>query len=294
MAVLWIIALLIFLVGGTSLLVMQDVEFDSARRQAFEARQLAESGVSLAMHPDVKPDDPLLHQRLSAAEELDVLVTGEDGLINPNILLLQEDRATLRRILQYWGITDLPTADRLINNLIDWVDADPYEHQPGAEAHAYNRPGYPFNRPFRSVEEMAEVQGMELVEQAYPNWRKWFSVYASGAVDVNEAQPELLSALTGADLRLTTELRNRRLGPDGIPHTEDDIPIADLASAASQLGLSVADPAGLSSRLSVSSSTRRIVARARVGNMTRQLSVVSRGSPNGSGGPTSILWMREE
>ncbi len=291
MAVLWIIGLLMLLVTTTAALVMQDVEFDSTRSQIFRARLLAETGVSLAMHPDIRPEDPLLHQVLSADEELHVHVTGEDGLINPNVLLLREDRDTWRRIFRFWGITDLQAADALINALMDWVDADLFERSPGAEARAYGRPGLPFNRPFRSVEEMAMVKGMQMVEEMYPSWRNWFSIHASGVIDVNEAQPEIISAITGADINQARQFRARRLGPDGIPSTPDDLPAPDLAIALSRLGIPGV-PEQFAGILSTNSGTRRIISTARVGDLERQIGIVVQGVP-GQGGVGAILWMAE-
>ena len=291
MAVLWIVALLLMLVTSTAMLVMQDVEFDATRSQIFRARLLAETGASLAMHPDIQPDDPLLHQLLEGDEELHVEVTGEDGLLNPNVLLLREDRDSWRRILRFWGIQDLQTADAIINALLDWVDADVFERSPGAEARAYGRPGFPFNRPFRSVEEMALVKGMHLVEQAYPSWRTWFSVHSSGVLDVNEAQPEIISALTGADISLARQFRARRLGPDGIPNTRDDLRAPDLSIAMSRLGIA-GNPDYLAAILSVNSATRRIISSARVGTLQRQLGIVIQGAP-GTSGIGAILWMAE-
>lgn len=291
MAVLWIIGILLALITTTAVLVVQDVEFDATRSQIFRARLLAETGVSLAMHPDIRPDDPLLHQRISADEELKVEVAGEDGLLNPNVLLLREDRDTWRRIFRAWGITDLPVADAIINALMDWVDADAFERSPGAEARAYGRPGLPFNRPFRSVDEMSLVKGMQLVDEVNPQWRTWFSVHASGVLDVNEATPEIISAVTGADIQLARQFRARRLGPDGIANTLDDVPAADLGSAMSRLGIT-GNPAQFANLLSVSSSTRRILSRARVGDLERELFVVVQGAP-GQSGAGAIVWMAE-
>jgi len=291
MAVLWIVALLIALVTTTSLLVMQDVEYDATRSQIFRARLLAETGVSLAMHPDVRPEDPLLHQMLEGDEELHVEVTGEDGRLNPNVLLLREDRDTLRRVFRYWGIEDLPTADALINYLLDWIDADVFERSPGAEARAYGRPGMPFNRPFRSVDEMTLVKGMDVIESLYPNWRDWFSIHASGVLDVNEAAPEIVSAVTGADLVMCQQFQARRLGPDGIRNTEDDLPAPDLSTAMARLGIA-GNPAQLAAVISVQSNTRRIVSTARVGKLTREIALVMRRLP-GRGGSPGILWLSE-
>lgn len=290
LAVLWIVALLIGLVAGASLLLTQDLDAAASKRQIFRARMLAESALAIAMNPDVKPDEPLLRRRLSDDEEYAVQMTGEDGLINPNVLLKREDRETFRRVFRYWGMT-LQQADALIDALIDWVDADDFKRINGAEKKEYGLNGMPFNRPFRSIEEMSMVRGMQEVEQAYPEWRTWFSVYASGVLDVNEARPEVVSAVTGAQIRLAQNLRTSRLGRDGQLNTQDDTPMPDLTSALAMLGIPSATPGGLANVLSVQSATKRLVVRVRVGDLERELSAVVRGAIGQ--GATAILWMSE-
>lgn len=284
LAVLWVIALLIGLVAGASLLLTQDLDAAAAKRQVFRARMLAESALAIAMN-DVQPDDPLLRRQITEDEEYEVQMTGEDGLLNPNILLQREDRETLRRVFRYWGMT-LPQADELIDLLIDWVDADDFRRLKGAEKKEYGRTGKPFNRPFRSIEEMSMVRGMEIVEQAYPEWRTWFSVYASGALDLNEARPEVISAVLGVDMRAAQSLHRTRLGRDGVRNTQDDN-ILDLSSALALLGIPNVNPANVG----VQSATKRLVIRVRVGDLTRELSAVIRGAIGQ--GATAILHMSE-
>ena len=288
LAVLWIVALLIGLVAGASLLLTQDLDAAASKRQIFRARMLAESALAIAMNPDVKPDEPLLRRRLSDDEEYAVQMTGEDGLINPNVLLKREDRETFRRVFRYWGMT-LQQADALIDALIDWVDADDFKRINGAEKKEYGLNGMPFNRPFRSIEEMSMVRGMQEVEQAYPEWRTWFSVYAnpSGMLDVFDARPEVISAVLGVDLRTAQSFRSLRLGRDGIMNTPDDLPRDP--SVLRQLGLPAGSPQ--SSLASVQSTTQRIVVRVRVGDLERELSAVVRGAIGQ--GATAILWMSE-
>jgi hypothetical protein len=291
LAVLWVIALLIGLVAGVSLLLTQDLDASAARRQIFRSRMMAEGALAIAMNPGItKPDDPLLRRQINDDEQYEVLMTGEDGFINPNVLLQKEDRETFRRIFRYWGMT-LPQADKLIDALIDWVDQDDFKRINGAEKKEYGNNGMPFNRPFRSIEELALVRGMQEIEQAYPEWRTWFSVYASGVLDVNEARPEVVSALTGANIRLAQNLRNTRLGRDGILNTTDDAPMPDLTSALAILGIPTGNPAALANILSVTSATKRLVVRVQVGDLERELSAVVRGAIGQ--GATGILWMSE-
>ncbi len=291
LAVLWIIALLSMLVATTALLVMQDVDTVGTRRQMFRARMLAEMGLALAAHPDVKPDDPLLHQQIAEGEGYEVEIRGEDGRLNPNALLQRQDRETLRRVFRYWGM-NLQQAEGLIDALIDWADADSFSMPKGAEFRQYNMPGLPFNRPFRSLEEMSLVRGMAQVEQAYPNWRDWFSIHASGSLDINETEPQILAAVTGADLIICQQLEARRLGRDGIRNTRDDALFPDLQTALRLLGVA-GNPESLAGILTVRSSTRRIVSRGTTGGFTKSLIAVVQGSPQGGGGASTILELSE-
>lgn len=289
LAVLWIIALLSLLLATTSLLVMQDVDTVGTRRQMFRARMLAETGLAFAAHPDVKPDDPLLHQQVAEGEGFEVEIRGEDGRLNPNTLIMRGDRETLRRVFRFWGM-NLNEADALIDALIDWVDQDSFTMPKGAEVRQYNVPGMPFNRPFRSIEEMALVRGMAQVEAVYPNWRDWFSTYASGALDINEAEPEVLAAVTGADIVVCRQLQARRIGRDGIRNTQDDALIPDVQSALRLLGVA-GDAQGLGGVLTVQSGTRRIVSHGITGGFSKSIVAVVQGGMQGGG--ASILELKE-
>jgi len=291
LAVLWIIALLSLLLATTSLLVMQDVDTVGVRRQMFRARMLAEMGLAFAAHPDVKPDDLLLHQVVAEGEGFDVEIRGEDGRLNPNALIMRGDRETLRRVFRFWGM-NLTEADALIDALTDWVDQDSFTMPKGAEFRQYNVPGMPFNRPFRSVDEMALVRGMAQVEAAYPGWRDWFSVHAAGTLDINEAEPEVLAAVTGADIVVCRQLEARRLGRDGIRNTQDDARFPDLATALRLLGVA-GDAQGLAGVLAVQSGTRRIVSQGTTGGFSKSITAVVQGSPQGGGGAATILELKE-
>jgi len=290
LAVLWVIALLIGLVTATSLLLMQDIELAATKRQVFRARMLSEAALAIAMNPDIKPDDPLLRRQVAEDERFVVEMTGEDGLLNPNVLLQREDRETFKRIFLSWGM-NIQQANILIDRMLDWVDTDDFSRVQGGESKLYGRNGMPFNRPFRSIEEMAFVSGMEVVEQAYPNWRKWFSVYASGTLDLNEAEPEVVAAVTGADLQFAQNLRSQRVGRDGILNTLDDNPMPDVQSALAILGIPAANPETLGALFSVQSATRRILVKVQVGDLERQTVAVVRGAIGQ--GTMAILWMGE-
>ena len=292
LAVLWIVALLSMLVATTSLLVMQDVDTVGTRRQMFRARMLAEMGLAFAAHPDVRPDDPLLRQEIADGEGFEVEMIGEDGRLNPNLLIQRQDRETFRRVFRAWGM-DLMQSDSLFDSLTDWVDEDSFKQPRGAEMRDYNGiPGFPFNRPFRSLEEMALVRGMDVVDSVFPQWRDWFSIHASGVLDINEAAPEILAAVTGADIIIAQQLQARRLGRDGIRNTLDDAVFPDLQSAVRLLGVA-GNTQGLDQILSVTSNTRRIISSGTTGGFTKSIIAIVQGGTASTGGASAILELTE-
>lgn len=295
LAVLWVVALLTTLVAASSLLLTQDLDAAASKRQIFRARMIAESALAIALNPVIKKDDPLLRRQLSDDERYEVVVIGEDGLLNPNVLLQTGDGQTLlKSLFMAWGVP-LREAGIIMNSLLDWIDADEFTRLNGAEKRDYRRNDIPFNRPFRSLEEMAMVRGMALVEQAYPQWRTWFSIYASGLLDVNEARPEIIAAVTGVNIQAAQRLRNERLGPDGRLGTQDDSPIPDVANALAMLGIPVGTPTALTlqSLISVQSLSNRITVRVQVGDLLREVAVLARGTGIG-GGVTALMDMREQ
>ncbi len=96
----------------------------------------------------------------------------------------------------------------------------------------YEALGYlnrPYNRPFYSLAEMRLVRGMEQLERVYPNWQDWFTVWSSGGLDVNEAEPELLARAAEVSIVDAEAVRDRVLGPDMERGTEDDMPFNSSA-----------------------------------------------------------------
>jgi type II secretory pathway component PulK len=257
----------------------------------------------VAAHPDVKQDDEfLLRHQVAPGEGWIVEVEGEDGRLNPNILLQREDRDTLRRVMRAWGLK-FDEGERVIDALMDWVDPDDFVRGVGgAESRFYGLRGVPLNRPFRSVDDMAQVRYMNEVERIFPGWRQWFSTYSTGVVDVNEAPAEVLSALTGADPKMAQQFVARRTGRDGIPHTKDDLPFQDLQTALRVLGVTATNPQALAGILGVQSSITRIKSTGVTGDFRRSIyAIINRPTSNtpgaaagAGGGIANILWLGEE
>lgn len=289
--VLWVIALLSFLLITALMVVMQDAETAGSRKVVFRARQLAEMGIAVASHPLVKAGDPLLRNRISATESFETIMTSEEARLNLGAMLTEERRPVLERVFVSWGLREID-AETLVDKMVDWVDGDDFKHLKGAEKQEYRDAGFPdrpFNRPFQSLDEVALVSGMEMLTETRSDWRDWFTLRGSGQLDINEASAETISIVTGAPVHLAQTLVEQRAGPDGIPHTKDDTPFQGVEEAMALLGIAATDSQLMAPLLTVRGSTARIVSLGRAGDYTRGISVVLRKD----GGQPQVLEWRE-
>jgi len=276
--VLWVIALLSFLIITSLMVAMQDVETVAARRVVFRARQLAEMGISVAAHPGVKADDGLLRFRASATESYEARITSEESRLNINALLTDEKRGVLERLFKSWGL-ELVDAQTLVDAMMDWTDGDDLKRLKGAEKFEYREGGFrdrPYNRPFRSLDEVPLVAGAELLEELKPNWRDCFTLWGGGQLDVNEASAELISVVADVPSHLAIAMTSRRDGRDGIPHTEDDERLESMDEAMTLLGLNGEQGQQAGGLFTLNGATVRIESIGRAGDHARGIAVVLR------------------
>lgn len=237
-AVFWMIAVLGMVLFAATKLLATDTAAARVMRDRMQAKRYAEMGLEVGRHPSIELYDPLL----SHSDEIggySVSITTEEARFNINVLLLNSDREILRRIFTYWKMKP-EFASKLSDALKDWVDEDDKISLNGAEKREYEKLGFdhlPFNRPFKSLDEMLLVRGMETVNAAYPGWREWFTVYGDGKVDVNEARPEFISVLAAVPMERLTPLLTLRNGRDGAHHTIDDGRLNSAAQVAQLLGV---------------------------------------------------------
>jgi type II secretory pathway component PulK len=238
-AVFWMIAVMgmVLLAGAKAL----DADARSTRelRSRTYAMRLAQMGLEVGRHPVIQMDDPLLHYQSPEGGGYDVRLTTEEARLNINVLLTQGDQVLLPRLFASWGMKpEFSTA--LLDALRDWVDEDDKTRLNGAERRDYQKAGLdglPYNRPFREVEEMLLVRGMEQVNQARPDWRDWFTVLGDGRVDVNEARPELIALIANVPRERLTPLLSLRAGKDGVLRTRDDNRLSSPVQVAQLLGV---------------------------------------------------------
>ena len=244
------------------------------------------------MHPRVSRDDTeLLNQDLSGGEKLRVRIRGEGARLNINALLEGQDRAVLLNLFTLWGLSS-DDADMLIDRLTDWIDDDIGRQMNGAEQSEYEAAGIigsPANRPFRSVDEMGQVLGMEVLIRVNPDWREAFTIFGDGKVDVNEASSDILQAAAGLTPEMTEDILRMRRGDDEIEPSEDDYRFESLAELSGWLQASTQSAAEAVARLTTESTVKRIDSRGMVDDCERQISVVT---ATGSGGPSGkyLLW----
>jgi len=131
-------------------------------------------------------------------------------------------------------------ASRLSDALKDWVDADDNVSLNGAEKREYEKMGFkglPYNRPFKDLDEMLLVRGMESLNNIRSDWREWFTVYGDGRIDINEARPDFIAVLAEVPMERLTPLLTYRNGRDGAHHTIDDQKLSSAVQVAQMLGV---------------------------------------------------------
>ena len=261
MAVLWLIAILAMATMAALRVISFDMQIASAKIHGSRARQIAEMGIAVGCNPAVKRTDPILRQlNGDTGEGFEVRIGVEGARFNINALLLQGDKTFLTALFCNWGI-EQKDAQRLVDCLTDWVDADDNVSLNGAEKDEYLKLGrinQPFNRPFYNLDEMRLVLGMDMVERARPDWRNWFTVWSSGALDLNEADAELIAVAAETTTERAAAIPEAVRGPDGQLDTEDDARFKDAATALELLGINTNARPDIAKRFTVNDTTTRI------------------------------------
>jgi type II secretory pathway component PulK len=290
--VLWAIAVLSFALLWVADLVGTELDSGAAEAKRLAARQIALSGVALGLHPQVTREDiALLNQDLNDGGKLRVRIRGEGARFNINALLAEQDRITLKNLFILWGLSN-DEADVLFDRLTDWVDDDAGRQLNGAERADYEAMGIvdaPADRPFRSVDEMGRVMGMEVLAERNPAWREAFTVFGDGRIDVNEAGPDVLQAVTGLTPEMVGDILRLRRGGDEIEPSEDDVRFESVEQLGGWLQTSPLPPDRVTARLTTESAVKRIDSRGLVDDCEVLVSVVT---ASGDGGqPTEyLLW----
>jgi len=275
---MWALGMMSLAIFGVIRFVGYGFDDTLALQKDFRARQLAESGLAIGLHPRVQPGDPVLRQEISPEESIDVRIGPEDGRLPINAILLFGYSDLLRALFEQWGM-EPEEAATLSDSLADWVDRDSRPRMNGAERDYYDEQGfpqYPRNREFESVDEMTAVRGMDRLIALKPDWREYFTVHGSGKLNVNGASAEAIAMYTQMPIDRAEDVIEHRNGLDGIPDTEDDLRFSSLEQFRDALGMGSGEFNAISGLFTVETTLLRVESKGHAGNRTVALSVIAK------------------
>jgi hypothetical protein len=296
--VMWLISMLSLLIYSTIRVISHDMDITISQKKAFRARQLAEMGLNIACNPVVKETDTaLLNQIMGDGESFNVTIRGEGGRFNVNSLLQANDRTFFERAFELWGL-EKDAANYLTDTLLDWTDQDEQKQLHGMEKEDYEAlgyTGYPFDRPFYSLDEMLLVPGFDQVAANVPDWRDYFTIYSGGKLDLNAAEAKvialgIITSQSTADpvndwepalKDATNFIQDIRWGADNIEFTEDDVKLQDLQQAYDALNLDGSDP-DVQAHFGLNDATVHIESVATVNDYRKRVVLIVRNRTQGS------------
>jgi type II secretory pathway component PulK len=285
--VMWALLLLTAATFGWVAWVQAGIVAHGEESRAMEARYMAHSGVTIALHPQVTLLTPLPPEELAPGAGYELRIQSEGGRLNLNWLLRGEEPlkiTILRQYLMRHGL-DMHQSDVFIDCLLDYIDADNVKRLNGAED---DGDYHPANRELRSVDELLLVRGTgPLTSQA--GWQDDFTIYSQGPIDLGAASEQILELLPGlGETRIQKFLQIRR-GPDGLDGTADDLVFKDLEAVQSALQLSPAQFEQLRPLVTLGDPTMHVRSIGHSGPTIRQVEVVARrGAPQ-----SQILYWKE-
>ena len=251
-----------------------------------EARAMAHSGLAIAMHPLVSKETEALTTEEVNDPGFRVRILSEGAKLNLNFLFTGEDARKIE-IFKRWLDSrniDYQARDRMVDCILDWLDADNVKRTNGQEDSAGYHP--PNRGQFLTVEELEEVAGTEPLT-SQPGWKDDLTVFSQGPFDLASADAHILRLLPGVgDVAIESFLQWRR-GGDGIDGTLDDPVIQKLETVQGFLGLNKTQWQALGGLIMLRDNTWQIISEGWSGKVIRQVTVVVR---KGSQNPQILNW----
>lgn len=283
--VLWALLLLTAATFGWVAWVQTRIIAHGETNHAMEARAMARSGMTLALHPQVTRLTALPAEELVPGVGYELRLRSEGGKLNINWLLQGEEplKITLfKQWLERHGL-DFQQREVLVDCLLDYTDADNVKRLNGSED---DGDYHPANRQLLSVEELRQVRGTEPLTRQ-PGWQDELTVYSQGPIDLTAANAEILELLPGlGDARVKAFVTIRQ-GRDGLDGTADDHVFKDLAEVQQALSLSPAQFEQLRPLVSMNDPTLEIRSLGHSGKTTRTIEVIAR---KAGGKPQILSW----
>jgi len=291
---LWCVGVLSLSIFVVVRLVEYDLDDERFESMRVEAREMALTGIALALHPEIERGNPLLRQTLGDDRTLVVSVESESARLNINKALQQPYSPILKAILTRWEVPDRDISS-IVDSLYDWVDEDELRSLNGAEREDLenqSRYSIPQNRPFIAVSEMERVRGMDQVAALVPQWKRYFSVFSGDKFDIHDVSLDWLVAAGGLPETIATQWIAARNGSDELAGTEDDLRLSNIAELRGLLGIGETQLAALQQSFDVNADPLRITSLATIGDVSYAISVVTR-KPEAGEVPVFLSWEEE-
>lgn len=270
---LWALFLLSAMVISWALDINTQLTLSSTANRALEAEAMACSGAEIALHPSVKPGSSLLRGGFPPNQSYQARITGEAGRLNLNLLLGMDNPVNIevvRKFLEVKGV-DLNDRDRMIDCLMDWIDADNLVRINGAEEDGDYKPA---NQKLRTLDELKRVRGWEEFTSR-PDWDADLTLSTpDGRIDINWASRDVLLSLPGFTEPVADRFIQLRRGPDNIEGTEDDVVFTSPQEVQIALGFRQDQFNQLASLITVNGPVVRVESVGKSGDATRTVRMV--------------------
>jgi general secretion pathway protein K len=251
--VLWVLSLLTIMAGSFALSMRREAAIVTGSSNNALAMAVAESGLAIAelmlMNPVQQQHwrtDGSIYQIDYTDSIVRIRLLSETGKIDLN----SADQTLLQGLMAYAPVEEA-LQTKLVNAIIDWRDEDDLVSLEGAEKEEYKEEGLsyqPPNKPFKSIEELQMVLGMN--EQIFKWIENLVTVYSGQPkVDVTQASKEVLQVLPEIDAGLIEGyiLARRESAINGLPAPA--FPVAsDQDMSSGQQGVTASDGVNDASR----------------------------------------------
>jgi type II secretory pathway component PulK len=234
--VLWAVALISAAMLGLAAILQRQLGQEVAALQNSRATLVAESGLQMALNPQIQPAmareaSQVLSGELRSGWGVPVRfevgaedLRGEDGKINLNALAmgdLEFCRRVLTNLLGAWDVNPT-TSSAFIDALLDYVDAEIPARTTGNNdlTEELAKDG-----PLETLDELERVPGWAQVmeESTVKNWTQKFTIFGSGKLSLKSAEQDVIEAWLTLNSGAAANFIQARRGVDGIEGTPDDV-----------------------------------------------------------------------
>ncbi|HEY5752048.1 MAG TPA: hypothetical protein VIT21_02775 [Chthoniobacterales bacterium] len=261
--VLWAIVTMSLAVIGVVEYVGYNLDETQALNRDFRLRQIAESGLAFAFHPQVDSEDPLLSGALDDGGRFEVKLQSETARLNINFLIRTGREDVLERLFtNNWKLSSSDSR-MVIAGLIRWMG------RTGDSPETLE-----VFRNFDTIEQMTEVDSMAFVEEKKPDWRDSFTVLGEGRTDLNDATADIVDAIFRVGDRRAQRFVQYRLGADKKEHTLDDQKFEQISVVGSVLGIPQNQMESFNPLITLEGTISRVESTATLGNHSKLIRVI--------------------